>query len=109
MQNTIIMIIIMFPLLALFVYALYLVIKVLRRYVNSKDIREEKQTISKYLGEVLKEHRTRCKLTQEFVAEHLGVYRQAVSKWESGQADPKTTNLIALAKLYGVTPEELVK
>lgn len=103
------MTIIMFPLLALFGYVLYLVIKALRRYVNSKDIREEKQTIAKSLGEVLKEHRTRCKLTQEFVAEHLGVSRQVVSKWESGQAAPNTTNLIALAKLYGVTPEELVK
>jgi transcriptional regulator with XRE-family HTH domain len=48
-------------------------------------------------------------MTQEFVAESLGVSRQAVSKWESGSADPSTSNLVALAKLFGVTPEELLK
>ncbi|HIW59825.1 MAG TPA: helix-turn-helix domain-containing protein [Candidatus Anaerobutyricum avicola] len=34
---------------------------------------------------------------------------QAVSKWETGKADPSTTNLIELAKLYGTSPEELLK
>lgn len=48
-------------------------------------------------------------MTQEFVAEAVGVSRQAVSKWESGVSDPSTTNLMALAKLFGVTPEELLK
>lgn len=43
-------------------------------------------------------------MTQEFVAEALGVSRQAVSKWESGASDPSTTNLIALAKLFGRRP-----
>ena len=32
-----------------------------------------------------------------------------MSKWESGAADPSTSNLLALAKLYGVSPEELLK
>ena len=57
----------------------------------------------------MKKHRTECKMTQEFVAEALGVSRQAVSKWETGKADPNTTNLIELAKLYGTSPEELLK
>jgi len=48
-------------------------------------------------------------MTQEFVAEKLGVSRQAVSKWESGKSDPSTANLIALAKLYGISVEELIK
>ena len=56
----------------------------------------------------MKEHRIRCQMTQEFVAEHLGVSRQAVSKWENGTSDPSTSNLLALAKLYGVSPEELL-
>ena len=47
-------------------------------------------------------------MTQEFVAESIGVSRQAVSKWETGAADPSTANLLALAKLYGVSPEELL-
>ena len=48
-------------------------------------------------------------MKQEFVAESLGVSRQAVSKWESGASDPSTTNLMALAKLFGVTAEEILK
>ena len=61
------------------------------------------------MGEVLKKYRTDNKMTQEFVAESLGVSRQAVSKWEQGTSEPSTSNMIALAKLYGVTPEELLK
>ena len=61
------------------------------------------------LAEKLREHRVRCKMTQEFVAESLGVSRQAVSKWESGASDPSTSNLLALAKLYGVSAEELLR
>ena len=57
----------------------------------------------------LKENRLRCKMTQEFVAETLGVSRQAVSKWENGTADPSTSNLLALSKLYGISAEELLK
>ena len=47
-------------------------------------------------------------MTQEFVAEKLGVSRQAVSKWENGSSDPSTSNLIALAGLYGVDAAELL-
>lgn len=61
------------------------------------------------LGEVLKAHRTRCNMTQEMVAESLGVSRQAVGKWESGNSEPSTANLIALARLYGVTVDELLR
>ena len=53
--------------------------------------------------------RARCKMTQEFVAESLGVSRQAVSKWESGASDPSTSNLMALAKIYGISAEELLR
>lgn len=48
-------------------------------------------------------------MTQEFVADALGVSRQAVSKWESGASDPSTTNLTALADLFEITPEEILK
>ena len=48
-------------------------------------------------------------MTQEFVAETLEGSRQAVSKWENGTADPTTTNLFALARLYGVAPQDLLK
>ncbi len=62
-----------------------------------------------YMGSNLRKCRIRCNMTQEFVAEAVGVSRQAVSKWESGQSDPSTSNLLALAKLYGVPAEELLK
>ena len=48
-------------------------------------------------------------LTQEALANILGVSNQAVSKWESGASDPSTTNLMALAKLFGVSAEDLLK
>ncbi len=91
------------------VYLFVLIVKALRKYVNSKEVREEKKKTAKSLGEALKENRIKCKMTQEFVAETLGVSRQSVSKWESGISDPNTSNLIALAKLYGISAEELLK
>lgn len=91
------------------VYLFVLIVKALRKYVNSKEVREEKKVAARSLGEVLKENRIRCQMTQEFVAETLGVSRQSVSKWENGISDPSTSNLIALAKLYGISAEELLK
>ena len=69
---------------AFVVYLAYLIIKALRKYVTSKEVREEKAVVRQSLAELLKEHRTRCRMTQEFVAEAIGVSRQAVSKWENG-------------------------
>lgn len=43
------------------------------------------------------------------MAESLGVSRQAVSKWENGTSEPSTSNLLALAKLYDISAEELLK
>ncbi len=91
------------------VYLVFLLIKALKKYIKSEPVRKEKAESAKSLGEVLKRHRTECKMTQEFVAETLGVSRQAVSKWESGLSDPSTTNLMALAKLFNMTPEDLLK
>ena len=91
------------------VYLFVLIVKALRKYVNSKEVREEKKAVAKSLGEALKENRIKCQMTQEFVAETLGVSRQSVSKWENGTSDPNTSNLIALAKLYGISAEELLK
>lgn len=71
-------------LVALAIYVVYLIIKALRKYTKSAPVRKEKAENAKTLGEVLKQHRIDCKMTQEFVAETLGVSRQAVSKWESG-------------------------
>ncbi|MBP5694274.1 MAG: helix-turn-helix transcriptional regulator, partial [Bacilli bacterium] len=47
-------------------------------------------------------------LSQEELADKLGLSRQAVSKWERAEASPDTDNLICLAKLYGVSLDELL-
>ena len=91
------------------VYLFILIVKALKKYIASKEVREEKKAVAKSLGEALKENRVRCQMTQEFVAETLGVSRQSVSKWETGSSDPNTSNLIALAKLYKVSPEALLQ
>lgn len=69
----------------------------------------ESEAVRRSLAEVLRSHRERCKMTQEFVAEKVGVSRQAVSKWESGASEPSTTNLVKVARLYGVDPAELLR
>lgn len=51
-----------------------------------------------------KEH----KLSQEALAEKLGLSRQAISKWERAEASPDTDNLIALAEIYGVSLDTLL-
>ena len=96
-------------LLAIGIYLLILLIKALKKYINSSSIREEKAIVRKTLGETLKQYRVENNMTQEYVAEALGVSRQAVSKWEKGLSDPSTSNLLAIAKLYDVSAEELLK
>lgn len=107
--NLAINIVLLLAICAILVYLVFLLIKALKKYIKSEPVRKEKAESAKSLGEVLKRHRTECKMTQEFVAETLGVSRQAVSKWESGLSDPSTTNLMALAKLFNMTPEDLLK
>lgn len=51
------------------------------------------------LGENIKRRREELRLSQESVAERLGVSRQAVSKWETGQSEPTASNLIQLAEI----------
>ncbi len=47
-------------------------------------------------------------LSQEELADKLGLSRQAVSKWERAEASPDTDNLICLAKIYGISLDELL-
>ena len=109
MKVSVFMIIVGIIFLCIFVGLLTLIVRALLKYIHSKDVRQEKSVVRKSLGEAPKAHRTQCKMTQEFVAETIGVSRQAVSKWENGTSDPSTSNLFALAKLYGISVEELLK
>lgn len=56
----------------------------------------------------LKQLRKINKLTQEEVAEKIGVSRQAVAKWESGETIPDINNCMVLAKIYNVSLDNLV-
>ena len=91
------------------IFIIVLLIKALMKYLNDKKATPEQEIIRRSLGEALKAHRQQSGMTQEYVAEALGVSRQAVSKWETGAAEPSTSNLLALAKLYGVDPGDLLK
>lgn len=73
------------------IFLFVLLVRALLKYLRSGEVRKEKAETKRSLGEALKAHRTRCKMTQEFVAETIGVSRQAVSKWESGTSDPSTS------------------
>ena len=44
------------------IYLAVLAVKGLRKYLNSTEVRKEKNSVKKSLGEALKEHRTRCKM-----------------------------------------------
>lgn len=48
-------------------------------------------------------------MSQEELAGRLDVSRQAVSKWERGESAPELENLVALAKLYGCSLDELIR
>lgn len=63
----------------------------------------------KQLSEKLTDLRRREGLSQEQLADRLGVTRQSVSKWESGTAVPELGKLVALSELFGVSVDYLVK
>lgn len=58
---------------------------------------------------LLKIHRENAGLSQHFVAEHLHVSRQSISKWENGRGYPDLNNLILLSELYKVSIDELIR
>ena len=58
-------------------------------------------------AEIIARYRKELGLTQEGLAQRLGVTNQAVSKWESGQSCPDIALLPLLADLFGITIDEL--
>ena len=61
------------------------------------------------LSEKLYELRKKDSLSQEQLAERLGVSRQAVSKWESGKAVPESDTLISISEYFNVSLDYLMK
>ncbi len=60
------------------------------------------------MGDRIREHRIRAGLSQDALAELVGVSRQAVTKWESGASSPTAANLFKLAEIFGTTADLLI-
>lgn len=61
------------------------------------------------IGSNIKMYRNECKLTQEQVADKIGVSFQAVSSWERDEYKPETDNLIKLAELFDTSVSALIE
>lgn len=59
-------------------------------------------------GEKLQTLRKNSGMSQDALAEKLGVSRQAISKWELGTAMPETKNIVQLAEIFDVTIDYLL-
>ena len=59
------------------------------------------------LGEKIKQLRQKSGLTQEQMAKKLNVANQTVSKWETGTASPDLSLIVPIARIFGVTTDEL--
>jgi len=60
------------------------------------------------IGQKIQELRTKSGLSQEALADQLGVTRQSVSKWELGQALPDTDKIVQLSRLFNVSTDSLL-
>lgn len=60
------------------------------------------------LSEKILELRKQHGMSQEDLAERLGISRQAISRWESGTVLPDSANVLQLSKLFGVTTDYLL-
>lgn len=61
-----------------------------------------------YFGDKLKQIRTNQGLSQEQLAEKIGVSRQAITKWETNRGLPDVENMVILAEIFKVTLDELI-
>ena len=110
-MNTLELMVILLIQLVPFALGIVLVVLAIRWFIRQE--REAKRPELKAerasLGEVIRARREACGMTQELVAQKLGVSRQAVGKWESGKSEPSTTNWMALAELFGTDAAELLR
>lgn len=60
------------------------------------------------LGDNIRKHRKLNNMSQDELAEKLNVTRQSISLWENGQTQPSLENIVALAKLFKVSTDELL-
>lgn len=70
--------------------------------------REDVYIMEETLGKRISANRKRLGLTQDALAEKLGVTAQAVSKWENDQSCPDITMLPKLSDIFGITTDALL-
>lgn len=61
------------------------------------------------LGENIKNLRKENKISQEELAEKLGVSRQSISLWENEQTQPTIENIIAISEVFGIATDDILK
>lgn len=61
------------------------------------------------LAEKIQQLRKRSDLSQEQLADKLGISRQSISKWESKQSTPEIDKIVQLSEIFGVTTDYLLK
>ena len=62
----------------------------------------------KMLSDNIREYRKKSNMSQDELAEKLGVSRQSISLWETGQTQPTIDNIIALAKIFNISADTLL-
>ena len=78
-------------------------------HVGESWIQREGEMEQMTLGQRIQMCRKRCGLSQEQLGDQMGVSRQAVSKWEQDTARPDIEKLVALAQLFELSTDELLK
>ena len=61
------------------------------------------------LGERLFMYRNKVNMSQEKLAEEIGVTRQTISKWETDQSMPDFDKIEPLCEVFGITPDEIIR
>lgn len=93
----------------LVIIALIMLILALLKYLKTNEIRSKYRKEAQSLGDIIRKHRIDSGMSQEVLAQRLGVTRQAISKWENGSSDPSATNLMALADVFNIKVEDMLK
>ena len=61
------------------------------------------------LGDNIRKYRKLNNMSQDDLAEKLNVTRQSISLWENGQTQPTIENIIAIAEVFGVATDDILK
>ncbi len=61
------------------------------------------------LGERISSYRTQANMSQDVLAEKIGVTRQTISKWETDQSTPEFNKILPLCEIFGITTDEFIK